>query len=57
MSDDEACLLPVKLGGHMLERADISTWMTDAGGFDVPPGLMAADRPAASSMSLLSAHT
>jgi hypothetical protein len=43
MSDDEARLLPVQLDGAMLAGADISTWMTDAGGFDVLPGLFAAD--------------
>ena len=43
MSDEEASLLPVQLDGTMLAGADISTWMTDAGGFDVLPGLFAAD--------------
>jgi len=43
MSDEEARLLPVQLDGHMLATADISTWMTDAGGFDVLSGLVAAD--------------
>jgi hypothetical protein len=31
------------IDGQMLAMADISTWMTDAGGFDVLPGLVAAD--------------
>ncbi len=43
MTDDEARLLPVQIDGAMLASADISTWMTDAGGFDVLPGLLAAD--------------
>jgi hypothetical protein len=43
MTDDEARSLPVQLDGAMLAAADISTWMTDAGGFDVLPGLFAAD--------------
>ena len=43
MSDDEARLMTVQLDGHMLATADISTWMTDAGGFDVLLGLVAAD--------------
>jgi hypothetical protein len=43
MTDDEARQLPVQLDGVMLAGADISTWMTDAGGFDVLPGLFAAD--------------
>jgi len=43
MSDEEARTLPVPLDAAMLAGADISTWMTDAGGFDVLPGLFAAD--------------
>ena len=43
MSDDDARELPVKLDGNMLASADISTGMTDAGGFDVLPGLVRAD--------------
>jgi len=43
MSDDDARQLPVQLDGKMLTSADISTWMTDAGGFDVLPGLVGAD--------------
>jgi hypothetical protein len=43
MSDDEARLLPVRIDGHMLASTEISTWMTDAGGFDVLAGLVAAD--------------
>jgi len=48
MSDDDARQLPIQLDGTMLASADISTWMTDAGGFDVlrprrrgrPPGAL-----------------
>lgn len=43
MTDDDARQLPVQLDGNMLASADISTWMTDAGGFDVLPGLVGAD--------------
>lgn len=43
MSDDEARQLPLQLDASMLAAADISTWMTDAGGFDVLPGLVGAD--------------
>ncbi len=43
MSDDDARQLPVQLDGNMLASPDISTWMTDAGGFDVLPGLVGAD--------------
>jgi hypothetical protein len=43
MSDAEARLLPVQIDVHMLASTDISTWMTDAGGFDVLAGLVAAD--------------
>jgi len=43
MSNDDARQLPVQLDGNMLASADISTWMTDAGGFDVLPGLIGAD--------------
>ncbi len=43
MSDDEARQLPVQLDGPTLAKTDISTWMTDAGAFDVLPGLVAAD--------------
>lgn len=39
MSDEESRRLPVQLDGHMLAAADISTWMTDAGAFDVLSGL------------------
>lgn len=42
MSDDDARQLPIQLDGTMLASADISTW-TDAGGFDVLPGLVGAD--------------
>jgi D-serine deaminase-like pyridoxal phosphate-dependent protein len=43
MTDEEATRLPVQLDGDMLVSAEISTWMTDAGGFDVLPGLVGAD--------------
>jgi hypothetical protein len=43
MTDDDARQLPVHLDGDMLAAADISTWMTDAGGLDVLPGLIGAD--------------
>jgi hypothetical protein len=43
MADAEAALLPVQIDGRMLASADISTWMTDAGGFDVLPGLAGQD--------------
>jgi len=39
MSDEESRRLPVQLDGQMLAAADISTWMTDAGAFDVLSGL------------------
>lgn len=40
MSDEEASRLPVQLDASMLASANVSTWMTDAGGFDVLPGLV-----------------
>ncbi len=43
MTDDDARQLPGHLDDTMLAAADISTWMTDAGGFDVLPGLIGAD--------------
>ena len=43
MTDEEARSLPVQLDADMLASADISTWMTDAGGFDVLAGLARAD--------------
>ncbi len=43
MTDHDARQLPVHLDGNMLAAVDISTWMTDAGGFDVLPGLIGAD--------------
>lgn len=48
MSDDEARQLPLELDGGTLAAANISTWMTDAGGFDVLPGLVGADGQLAS---------
>jgi len=35
MSDEEARALPVQIDGTMLETTGNSTWMTDAGPFDV----------------------
>ena len=43
MTDGEARSLPVQLDGSTLAAATISTWMTDAGGFDVLPGLVGAE--------------
>ncbi len=43
MTDAEARSLPVQLDGSTLAEATISTWMTDAGVFDVLPGLEAPD--------------
>jgi hypothetical protein len=43
MTDDEARQLPVKIDAPMLQGVNITTWMTDAGGFDILPGLAAED--------------
>jgi hypothetical protein len=43
MADDEARQLPVRIDELTLESLGISTWMTDAGGFDILTGLEAAD--------------
>jgi hypothetical protein len=43
MNDVEARSFPVQLGAEMLASAEISTWMNDAGVFDVLPGLAGAD--------------
>lgn len=43
MSDDEARLLPVQIDATTLDMAGMSTWMTDAGPFDVLAGLEAPD--------------
>lgn len=43
MTDEEAKGLPVQIDATMLERAGMSTWMTDAGPFDVLAGLEASD--------------
>ena len=43
MTDDEARALPVRLDAETLASAEISTWMTDAGGFDILAGLAARD--------------
>jgi hypothetical protein len=43
MSDAEARALPVQIDATSLDLAGMSTWMTDAGGFDILAGLEAAD--------------
>jgi len=43
MTDAEAQTLPVQIDGTTLDRAGMSTWMTDAGPFDVLAGLEAPD--------------
>ena len=43
MSDEEAQRLPMQIDATMLERTGMSTWMTDAGPFDVLAGLEASD--------------
>jgi hypothetical protein len=43
MTDAEARQLPVTIDSTMLEMAGMSTWMTDAGPFDVLAGLEASD--------------
>ncbi|MBF6558334.1 MAG: hypothetical protein IVW52_19725 [Acidimicrobiales bacterium] len=43
MTDAEARLLPVQIDGTTLDMASMSTWMTDAGPFDVLAGLEAPD--------------
>jgi hypothetical protein len=43
MTDAEARLLPTQIDSTSLERAGMSTWMTDAGPFDILAGLEAAD--------------
>lgn len=43
MTDEEASQLPVQIDAPALETAGMSTWMTDAGGFDILAGLEAAD--------------
>jgi hypothetical protein len=43
MSDAEARTLPVQIDGLALETAGMTTWMTDAGPFDVLAGLEAPD--------------
>lgn len=43
MTDEEAKLLPVHLDGTTLADLSTTTWMTDAGAFDVLAGLEAAD--------------
>jgi hypothetical protein len=43
MTDAEARTLPVQIDGTTLDMAGMSTWMTDAGPFDVLAGLEASD--------------
>ena len=43
LSDDEARQLPVQIDATMLDMAGMTTWMTDAGPFDVLAGLAASD--------------
>ena len=43
LTDDEARLLPLQLDATTLETAGMTTWMTDAGPFDVLAGLESAD--------------
>jgi len=43
MTDAEAHTLPVQIDGVALDMAGMSTWMTDAGPFDVLAGLEAAN--------------
>ncbi len=43
MTDEEAKLLPVQIDGATLADLSITTWMTDAGPFDVLAGLEASD--------------
>ena len=43
MTDAEAQTLPVQIDGTALDMAGMSTWMTDAGPFDVLAGLEASD--------------
>lgn len=43
MTDAEARLLPVQIDGDTLADMSITTWMTDAGPFDVLAGLEGAD--------------
>jgi hypothetical protein len=43
LNDDEARLLPVQLDGGTLADLSLTTWMTDAGPFDVLDGLEAED--------------
>lgn len=43
MTDEEARQLPVRLDATTLELAGMTTWMTDAGPFDILAGLEASD--------------
>jgi len=43
MSDEEAKLLPVQIDGSTLADLSVTTWMTDAGPFDVLAGLEGRD--------------
>jgi hypothetical protein len=43
MTDDDAKTLPLRIDPTTLDHAGMTTWMTDAGPFDVLAGLEAAD--------------
>jgi hypothetical protein len=43
MTDEDAKALPVRIDRATLDRAGMTTWMTDAGPFDVLAGLEASD--------------
>jgi hypothetical protein len=43
MTDAEAQTLPVQIDATTIDMAGMSTWMTDAGPFDVLAGLEASD--------------
>ena len=43
MADEDAKALPVRIDPTTLDRAGMTTWMTDAGPFDVLAGLEASD--------------
>jgi hypothetical protein len=43
LTDDEAKVLPVQIDAGTLRDLSVTTWMTDAGPFDVLAGLEASD--------------
>jgi hypothetical protein len=43
MTDEDAMALPLRIDPTTLDRAGMTTWMTDAGPFDVLAGLEASD--------------